>query len=165
MGVGRFLGGVGAVIWDPEREVYLLLRRASDKDFAPGVWECVTGRVDQGEGFERAVRREIREELGVEVEIDFVLGTTHFHRGDAVPENELIGVIYHCSIGTPDAVRLDAEHDTMRWVTPIEAMVLLRENEPTEAWLRRVIARAEVYRALVPASLIQRNRETGFELG
>ncbi len=99
--IGRFLGGVGALIINPENDTYLLLKRAQTKDFAPGVWECVTGRVDQGEGFDEAVVREVREEIGAEVQPLYILGTTHFYRGTAVPENELIGIIYLCTMLIP----------------------------------------------------------------
>ena len=92
MSIGRFHAGIAALIWSPKTEQYLLLRRSEDKDYARGAWECVTGRVDQGEGFPQAVRREVREELGVEVQIDFIVGTMRLYRGEAQPENELLGV-------------------------------------------------------------------------
>ena len=165
MSVGRFLAGIGAVIWAPSRDAYLLLQRAASKDFAPGAWECVTGRVDQGEGFEDALHREIREELGVAVMVDFILGTTHFHRGAAVPENELLGVVYHCSLQQPEAIRLSAEHQALRWATLAEAMALLSDDHPSEAWLKRALVRAERMRMHLSPWLIDRHRSEGAELG
>jgi len=164
MVVGRFLAGVGAVIWAPALERYLLLQRAASKDFAPGVWECVTGRVDQGEGFEEALHREVREELGVAVHVDFIIGTTHFYRGTPVPDYELLGVVYHCSLDTPDAVRPGVEHQAHRWVTYADALALLGDGA-SESWLGRVLARAEALRAGLDAALIARHRAEGFELG
>jgi 8-oxo-dGTP diphosphatase len=165
MGIGRFLGGVGALIRDPGSGRYLLLRRSHQKDFAPGEWECITGRVDQGEGFEDALRREVREEAGIEVAMDFIIGTTHFHRGAASAGNELLGVVYHCSRIDAGPITLSREHDEVRWVTVPEALALLDSERMTEAWLREVLARAEMLRALLPAALIVQNRERGFELG
>ena len=49
--VGRFLAGIGALLRRPVDGEYLLLKRAESKDYAGGTWECVTGRVNQGEGF------------------------------------------------------------------------------------------------------------------
>jgi 8-oxo-dGTP diphosphatase len=165
MTVGRFLCGVGALIWDPGSERYLLLRRSREKDFAPGAWECITGRVDQGESFEDAVRREVREEAGIEVVLDFIIGTTHFHRGAANAENELLGVIFHGSRVDGAPITISAEHDVARWMTSSEALAMLDTEQPTEAWLHGVIARAELLRDLLPAAVIAQNRDRGFELG
>ncbi len=163
--VGRFLGGVGALIRDEGTGRYLLLQRAATKDFAAGVWECITGRVDQGEGFEEAVRREVREEVGLEVALEFLLGTTHFYRGTAVPENELIGVVYLCTPVGEQTVTLSAEHDAYRWVTAVEAAALLSVTDPSADWGYRLIKRAEAIRPLLTAELRRFNRREGFELG
>ncbi|MCZ7667364.1 MAG: NUDIX domain-containing protein [Chloroflexi bacterium] len=128
----------------------MLLRRAATKDFAPGAWECVTGRVDQGEGFGEALRREVQEEIGVAVAAEYILGTTHFYRGTAVPENELIGVLYLCTIDAPDAIRLSHEHDAYHWLTASQATALLQNNDATTRWTRNVIAWAETVRPLLP---------------
>jgi 8-oxo-dGTP pyrophosphatase MutT (NUDIX family) len=166
MSSGRFNAGVGALLFDAGTEKYLLLRRSDDKDYAAGVWECVTGRVDQGEGFEDALRREIREETGIEgVEIDFIVGTTHFYRGPADADNELIGVGYVCSVQGPATVTIGAEHSEYRWLAADQAMELLAANDPSTQWMRRVIERAEAVRAQMPAGLTRLFRQNGFELG
>lgn len=51
MSIGRFFAMVGALVWHPAAAKYLVLKRSPDKDFASGAWECITGRVDQGESF------------------------------------------------------------------------------------------------------------------
>jgi 8-oxo-dGTP diphosphatase len=153
--IGRFYAGVSALLWCPSTRRYLLLRRSADKDFGGGAWECVTGRVDQGEGFSEAVRREVREELGVEVQVDFVLGTMHFYRGEASPENELVGIYFSCSIEDPGAIQLSWEHSEARWVTAEEAGLLL----PEDHWLAVAIRRAETMRSLLPPSLLAHCRD------
>ena len=161
MPVGRFLGGIAAVVYHPATATYLLLRRAADRDAGGGEWECVTGRVDQGEGFEDALHREVREELGVSVRPDFIVGTSHFYRGTAVPENELLGVLYACTLDAPDTIRVSAEHSEHRWLTAAAVFNLL----PPDHWLHRTIRRAELMRPALPATLIATHRDAGFEHG
>jgi len=91
---GRFLAMVGVVLWRRSDDRYPVLRRPAMRDHGAGTWECVTGRLEQRESFEQAVRRESREELGLDVRIEFIVGTTHFYRGDKVPENEMVGVSF-----------------------------------------------------------------------
>ncbi len=164
MSIGRFYAGIAAVIWARATDQYLLLKRSEKKNFGNGVWECVTGRVDQGEGFEDAVHREVKEEIGLEVDIDFVVGTTHFYRGNE-PEDELVGVVFFCSMEQPAEIALSAEHSTYRWVTATEAQTQLNADDPSTRWMRRVIERAEALRAEVPPSLVNVHRTHGFELG
>ena len=165
MAIGRFLAGVGALIWDNSRERYLLVRRSASKDFAAGAWECVTGRVDQGEGFEAAVYREVNEELGITVCPQFILSTTHFYRGEAVPENELVGVIFYCETVGEIEVRLSAEHSDYKWVRAEEAYALLSNSDrTTEHWVGRAIKRAESIKTVVPREALKRLGLEGFEL-
>lgn len=164
MTIGRFLAGVGALLWHQDSDRYLLLKRSAEKDFAAGMWECVTGRVDQGEGFEDAVHREAYEELGVEIELMFIVGTTHFYRGREAAENELVGLVYCASIADPSAIRLSPEHDEYRWLTAAEARKLLSGHKASEKWLLNVLERAELSKRMMPTELLDANRVTGFEL-
>ncbi|MBE2225344.1 MAG: NUDIX domain-containing protein [Anaerolineae bacterium] len=162
--VGRFLGGVGALIFNPDNDTYLLLKRAATKDFAAGAWECVTGRVDQGEGFDEALAREVREEIGAEVQPLYILGTTHFYRGTAVPENELIGLIYLCTIANPTTITISEEHDEYRWLTGSQALEMLVADDATTAWTRRVIEKAEAVRTQLTDDLFMLTKSQGFAL-
>lgn len=160
MPIGRFYAGVGALLWRPSDGRYLVLKRSEAKDAGAGTWECISGRVDQGEGFTEAVNREVGEELGLQVQIDFVVGTEHFYRGDASPENELLLVQFCCSVQEPAALELSWEHSEYRWVTAREAEEVL----PAGHWLGKVIRRAEAIRALLPAELLEYYRVQGLEL-
>ena len=160
MPIGRFLCGIAALIWDPATDKYLLLRRAESKDFGARLWECPTGRVDQGESFTDAVHREVREEIGAEVRIEFIIGTTHFYRGHEIPENELNGVIFGCSLASSGQVAFGEEHSEMGWLTAEQAYALLPESH----WLQDVIHRAENLRRLLPQELRDEFRLKGLEI-
>jgi 8-oxo-dGTP diphosphatase len=163
--IGRFYAGIAAVIWSASTSQYLLLRRSEQKDYGRGIWECVTGRVDQGEGFEDALRREVREELGVAVQVEYILGSTHFYRGTPTPENELVGLVYLCSLDNLGTISIGPEHSEFRWFSAEEAFELLTSVDLSTQWARRVIERAEIIRPILPNDLVRLNRQTGFELG
>jgi 8-oxo-dGTP diphosphatase len=160
MPIGRFLCGIAALIWDPATDKYLLLRRADSKDFGARHWECPTGRVDQGESFTEALHREVREEIGAKVQIEFIIATTHFYRGADIPENELNGVIFGCSLASSGDVYFGEEHSEMHWLTAEQAYALLPEGH----WLKDVIHRAENLRRLLPHELREEFRRNGLEI-
>jgi hypothetical protein len=56
---------VGALVWRQTDGKYLVLPRSAAKDFAAGPWECVTGRLEQGESVAQAVQRDGFERPGV----------------------------------------------------------------------------------------------------
>jgi 8-oxo-dGTP diphosphatase len=149
---GRFLAGVAAVIRTPGG-AYLLMRRAADRDFGAGVWECVTGRVQQGESFEQALHREVYEETGLRVAVDFIVALTHFHRGTKTPNTELQGVTFCCSTTAEATLMLNSEHDAYRWLTATEALALLDADDSSTRWMRATLLRAESMSALVSQQL------------
>lgn len=156
---GRFLAMIGALIRNPTDNRYLVLQRSPKKDFAAGEYECVTGRVDQGECFTEALHREVREELGVDVQLEFILGTTHFYRGPVEPEYEMLGIFYGCSIKEPGAIQQSWEHSAYRWVNVEEAMAFL----PADHWLLRLIQAAERIQQHKDPHLLAFYQENGFE--
>ncbi|MDO8503570.1 MAG: NUDIX domain-containing protein [bacterium] len=60
--------GTGAMIFNDEGELFLS-KRGQGVSNEKGCWETPGGGVDFGETLEQAVRREIKEEYGVEIEI------------------------------------------------------------------------------------------------
>lgn len=157
MPIGHFLGGIAALIQDPTTQKYLLLRRLDSRDYGAGAWECITGRVDQGESYEDALHREVQEESGAQVQIDFIVSTTHFHRGAPTPENELLGVIFACTLLSDPHQLTITEHSAHHWMTREEIFTFL----PDTHWLRTVIARAELIRAHTPPELVKFWHEEG----
>ncbi len=160
--VGRFLAGIAALVWRPADGRYLLLQRSAAKDYGAGFWECVTGRVDQGESFVEALHREVREELGerARVQLDFVVGTTHFYRGPADPLNELLGVVFACSLLSEQVVCTSSEHSAHRWLSAGEVL----EFVPADYWLHRAVRRAEAIRALATSDLLGFIQKEGLEI-
>jgi 8-oxo-dGTP diphosphatase len=112
----------GVVIKDGKM---LITQRSFERPHAPGEWEILTGRVDQGETFEEAVKREVTEEVGLDVEVMEPFNTFHFFRGSEKAEH--LGVSFICKY-TKGEVKLDkTEQIDFKWVTPEEALELIKD--------------------------------------
>ena len=108
----------------------LVLRRGPLKDHAPGEWETGSGRVEQGETPEDAVRREVSEETGLQVEIVAPVDTFHFYRGAA--REETIGITFWCRYAGGELVTSE-EHDRAEWIGFDKAIALLAANGAARA--------------------------------
>ena len=53
----------------------LVAKRTSSRKLYPNLWECGGGQVETGENFDDAVKRQLKQELGVIVKPIKVLGT------------------------------------------------------------------------------------------
>jgi len=95
-----------------EKEGRVLIARRKKGDPSAGRWEFPGGKIEQGETPEEGLRREILEELDVEVEVGAFLGAFPF--GTAPRPMELR--VYRTRI-LSGTVRRN-EHDRTRWVEP-----------------------------------------------
>ncbi|MBM3511754.1 MAG: NUDIX domain-containing protein [Alphaproteobacteria bacterium] len=108
----RFSVGVaGLVVRDG---AVLLLKRAATKSYWPGEWAPVTDKLEACESPEAGLRREVREEtrLTVDVEAD-PIGTWHIPNGAG--QDDLIGITFVCPY-VSGRVLLSDEHDAHEWV-------------------------------------------------
>jgi 8-oxo-dGTP diphosphatase len=76
----------------------------------PGLWEFPGGKVETGENDRDALRRELQEELAIDVTVKERIGSVIHRYGDF--EIELIA--YHCADRTGDFVA--REHAELRWL-------------------------------------------------
>ena len=79
-----------------------------------GMWEFPGGKIEPGESREVAIKREIQEELGVDIVIENILCTTEYD----YPSFHLTMHCYLCSI-TSGEIEL-REHKSARWLKPAE---------------------------------------------
>ncbi|HEX8625045.1 MAG TPA: (deoxy)nucleoside triphosphate pyrophosphohydrolase [Allosphingosinicella sp.] len=126
---------VAAALVDGERRV-LLQKRAAGRAMA-GLWEFPGGKVERGERPEAALARELKEELGIAVEIES-LAPAAFASADNDGRHMLL-LLYLCRQWSGEPRPLDAE--ALKWVRPDEmaALPMPPADEPLIPLLERLI--------------------------
>lgn len=102
---------VAALIYRSER--FFICRRPSHKSRG-GLWEFVGGKVEPGETPERALVRECREELGVEIAVKDVFCQVVHEYPDLTVQLTLFRA--ELTLGEPKLI----EHSAFAWITPQE---------------------------------------------
>ena len=98
---------VAALIWDNDK--FMICQRPKDKA-RPLLWEFAGGKVDKGETKEEALKRELKEELDIEVKVMDVF-TSVVHKYDDITIN-LTAFNTQIIKGVPKKI----EHNDIRWI-------------------------------------------------
>ncbi len=111
--------GVGALIFNDQNQ-FLMMKRGQKAKNEVGKWEIPGGSVEFGETFEQALKREIKEETGVDIKVIELLELCdHF-----LPEEHQhwVSPTYICEIteGKPQIMEPE-KCDDMGWFTIEEA--------------------------------------------
>jgi 8-oxo-dGTP diphosphatase len=135
----RRLVVAAAIVDDLAAPRQLLAARRSRPAHLAGRWEFPGGKVDPGETPEEALHRELREELGVRVELgDEVVGPEH---GTWVITDRHVMRLWFARIvdGEPEPL---VEHDDLAWLEPGEwhAVEWLDGDVPIVEELTRQVA-------------------------
>ena len=89
----------------------LLLKRIAG-DMYSGIWEPAGGKISPGETLEDGLRREIKEETGLDVQIVAPLCVHHF----TDRKGEKVHMITFVCLWKAGDVRLSEEHSEFRWI-------------------------------------------------
>jgi 8-oxo-dGTP diphosphatase len=109
---------VCALIEDAKGRV-LVAQRPAHKHLG-GLWEFPGGKVEPGETSEAALRREIAEELGCEIEVGAALAAVRHEYAEVTIE--LMPFAARLAAGSPAPE--SREHQALRWVTAEELAAL-----------------------------------------
>lgn len=101
---------VGALI-DNGKGAYLLLQRTESSKHFAGAWETPGGKLDTGESFAEALVRESREEVGLEIVLDGLVGASEFE----LPHIKVV-LLYMKAHVVSGEVILSHEHQDYTWL-------------------------------------------------
>ena len=126
---GKFNIAMGAIIEHKKTGNILLIKRSEKKDFAPGIWEYPIGRLKQFEDPINGLKREIKEETGLNVKVIKPLCVFHiFTRTKNNSTDELIGISYWC-VSNSDKIKLSSEHTDYKWLKPKSALRFITDHK------------------------------------
>jgi len=124
---------VGGLIYNAAGEV-LMIRTHKWSN----LWGIPGGKIKWGEASVEALRREIREETGLEVtDIEFVLAQDCIHSKEFYRDAHFVLLNYTCRCTGEPAVKLNDEAREFRWVTMAQAREM-PINQPTQRLLSAV---------------------------
>lgn len=96
-----------------DKDKYLIVEKWYDDNFIdPCKWEFVDGELALGESAEAAVQRVLFEKTGMTCDVDRILYTWSFERGDSWN----IGISFLCNTSNPEVVLAEDLND-YKWIT------------------------------------------------
>lgn len=102
----------------------LLVQRAKNDKIGGGTWECAGGKIEFGEDLTTALRREIKEEAGLDVTVGKILYATTFKTD---PTRQVVVITYLCG-SSDNFVTLSEEHTAYIWVSKEEIKGFLKSE-------------------------------------
>ena len=127
---------VKAVVFDAAHRCLVLRRSPANRGFV-GCWEWPGGKPDPGEDLDTALRRELREECGLEVDFLGLAGASEFD----MPAGRII-LLCLLARQTGGELRLSHEHDDFAWV-PLAELAQRQILEPMKPILKTLLERRE----------------------
>ena len=125
---------VGALVFNADGEV-LMIRTHKWSD----LWGIPGGKIKSGEPAESALRRELKEETGLDIQdIRFVLVQDCIHSPEFYRDAHFVLLNYTCRVSGRPEVTLNEEARDYRWLKPEEALQLPL-NTPTRVLLAAVL--------------------------
>lgn len=98
---------------------FLVVRRAAH-DSHPNIWELPGGAIDHGEHPKEGMKREIKEETGLDVMVKYPLAASYVY-STKDPYLQVIRLAYLCELEDSNQdVLLSEEHSSYQWISNID---------------------------------------------
>jgi 8-oxo-dGTP pyrophosphatase MutT (NUDIX family) len=141
----------------PDGAPEILLIRRSPGQAYPGIWQCVTGKLEAGERIVDGALREVAEEAGLgpaDLEAFFETNQVNWFHVSHV-DGILCEVVFAARLRPGATVTLSDEHDALQWLAPDAACELVPWPAYAEAirfveWLVADPSRAATFRVTLP---------------
>ncbi len=108
----------GVILYDGR---VLIVKRSQDDEVGANSWEFAGGKLEFGEELETALKREISEEVGLEIDVNGLLYATTFKTSE---HRQIVILTYLCNAHS-NKVCLSAEHQDFLWATEQELKDML----------------------------------------
>ncbi len=101
------------------KEKVLIIRESSryESGTNQGKFDVVGGRVEAGERFDAGLHREIKEEVGLEVELGGPFFVNEWRPKVKGEEWQIVGIFFEC-FATTSEVKLSSDHNQFLWIHP-----------------------------------------------
>lgn len=103
---------------------FLVLQRSDDEEIYPGLWQIISGSIEEGEKAYEAALRETMEETGIKPMRIYntpQTNTFYFSKNDSVN----VSPVFAAEIDPARQIRLSREHKDFRWLSKEDAVSLL----------------------------------------
>jgi 8-oxo-dGTP pyrophosphatase MutT (NUDIX family) len=136
-----YIVNIEGIVVRPTDGRYLMVVRGAGESYMPGALSFPGGKVEGAKSednvFEETLRREIREETGVEVADEMVYVESHSFIAEGDP---VVDVVFLCRYESGEATAADPDEvAAVRWMTVREIL----DRPETAPWTRQSIELAE----------------------
>jgi len=126
----------GAVIYNGK---ILIIQRAADEEILPNLWEFPSGKKEPLESIHDAVKREVKEETGLNIEVGKPITVFNFGWEKENEIRDATEIVFLATLKGKPEVKLSKEHQSFAWVD-INEIENYNVSKETEGVVKEVLS-------------------------